>query len=115
MSSFATCSVVCLSSRVINQTLKGMQQVLASDAGEEGKGLRRGGGGEAPRSSGRARGALFLGRGGWLRAAEAHGQRAHQDFQLQFAIIERVQPSMGGLRKAKRKGASDPVVSMTQQ
>lgn len=77
-----------------------MQQVLASDAGEE----------EVARPPG-----AQVGRGGWLRAAEAHGQRAHQDFQLQFAIIERVQPSMGGLRKAKRKGASDPVVSMTQQ
>lgn len=34
-SSFATCSLVCLSSRVINQTQKGMQQVLALDAGLE--------------------------------------------------------------------------------
>lgn len=33
LSFFATCILVCLSSRVINQTLKGMQQVPTSEAG----------------------------------------------------------------------------------
>lgn len=33
VSFFATCTLVCLSSRVINQTLKGTQQVPTSEAG----------------------------------------------------------------------------------